>query len=358
MKEESTASETTAQGLFRRAPRFLAGGMDPNDFLKVIDQVSSWDDWVRGVEAYADERKHMAEKALASEKFISAGEYFIESGIYYHFAVLGYFEDMDRKYKLKKKSVETYALGFNYIIPPIRRFDIPYDGITMAAHLRLPQHAGNGPFPVVFLLPGVDSTKEEYFAFSEVLLKRGLATIAFEGLGQGETRFFRAMTADYEQSFSAALDFIQNIQEVDTNRIAVYGRSMGGHLAPRVAAHDPRVRALVSAGGIYEMTYWDGLSPITKDNFRHAWGYENFDDAREHAMNMSLEGIIPKITCPFLIVHSKNDKNFPAAGALRMKDEAQCEAELLIYKEGSHVADNIRYKYQRYVADWLNKQLQ
>ena len=40
-----------------------------------------------------------------------------------------------------------------------------------------------------------------------------------------------------------------------------------------------------------------------------------------------------------------------------MKNEAKCEAELLIYEEGSHVADNIRYKYQRYVADWLYKKL-
>ena len=215
----------------------------------------------------ANERKQLAEEAAAAERFLSAGEYFIESGIYYHFAVLGYFEDMDRKYRLKKKSVETYALGLNYISPPIKRSDIPYDGITMSAHLRLPTHAADGPFPVVLLLPGVDSTKEEYFVFSEVLLRRGLATLAFEGLGQGETRFFRAMTADYEQAFSTALDFLQNIQDVEISRIAVYGRSMGGHLAPRVAAHDSRVRAIVSAGGIYEMTYWDRLSPITKDNF-------------------------------------------------------------------------------------------
>jgi 2,6-dihydroxypseudooxynicotine hydrolase len=356
MKQESTAKETTAQGLFRRGPRFLAGGMDPNDFLKVIDKVNTWDDWVNGIQKYADERKNLGEQALANERYISAGEYFIESGIYYHFAVLGYFEDMDRKYALKKKSVETYALGFDYIIPPIRRIDIPYDDINMAAHLRIPQNNGNGPFPVVFLLPGVDSTKEEYFLFSEVLVKRGLATLAFEGLGQGETRQFRAMTADYEIAFSTALDFIQDIKEIDITSIAVYGRSMGGHLAPRVAAHDSRIKAVVSAGGIYEMTYWDGLSPITKDNFRHAWGYENVDDAREHAMNMTLDGIIPKISCPFLIVHSKNDKNFPAAGAIRMKDEAKCETELLIYEEGSHVADNIRYKYQRDVADWLCKQ--
>jgi dienelactone hydrolase len=352
---EQMSKETTADGLLRRGPRFLAGGMDPNDFFALIRTIKNWDDWTFGVGRYAEGREALAEEALENGRHLSAGEYLIEAGIYYHFAVLGYFEDMERKYAFKKRSVAAYQRGAELIDPPIRRIEIPYDGITMAGHLRLPK--GEGPFPLVILLPGVDSTKEEFFVFSSVLLSRGLATFAFEGPGQGETRFQRAMTADYEQAFSTMLDALQKTEDVDGNRIGVYGRSMGGHLAPRVAAADKRLKAAVSAGGIYEMSYWDGLSPITKDNFSHAWGYTDKQEARTHALNMSLEGIIPSIACPFLIVHSKNDKNFPAAGAQRMFDEAVCEKELKIYEEGSHVADNIRYKYQRYTADWLAEKL-
>jgi 2,6-dihydroxypseudooxynicotine hydrolase len=270
--------------------------------------------------------------------------------------MLGYFEDIDRKLELKKKSMETYARGLDFVIPPIKKLEIPYDGIKMAAHLRLPSEQGH--FPLIICLPGVDSTKEEYHAFTEVFLKRGLATLVLEGPGQGETWFSRVMTEDYEVGISTAIDYIETIPQIDTNKIAMYGRSMGGHLAPRVAARDSRLKAVVSAGGIYEMSYWDGLADSVKHNFRHAWGYETFEEARERAIQTTLEGIIPKIKCPFLIVHSRNDKSFPASGAERMKSEAKCETELLIYEEGTHVADNIRYKYQRYVSDWFLTKLQ
>ena len=343
------------RSLHTRAPRYFAGGMDPNDFMEVLKTAQCWDDWINGIAGYADERVQLAEEALAGGRSLSAGEYFIEAGIYYHFAVLSYFEDLDRKAEIKKKSAEAYARGASLLEFPITRLDIPYDGIKMAAHLRLPH--GQGPFPLVFLLPGVDSVKEEFFLFSEVLLKRGIATLAFEGPGQGETRAYRAMIK-YEEAFSAAFDYVAALPEIDENRIGLYGRSMGGHLAPRCAAHDKRLRAIVSAGGIYDMKYWDRLSDAIKGNFTHTWGFANFDEAREHAVNVcTLESIIPQVECPFLILHSDMDVSYPADGARRMKAEATCDAELLIYKEGTHVADNIRYKYQRYVADWLADKL-
>jgi dipeptidyl aminopeptidase/acylaminoacyl peptidase len=328
--------------------------MDPNDFYGVAEKVDTWDDWMNGVQALARERVQLAETSLPTSP-ISAGEYYIEAGIYYHFAQLGYFGDQERKLASKRLSIDTYRLGLEFDVPPIRPIQIPYDGILMAAHLRLP--AGDGPFPTVVLLPGVDSTKEEYHTFSGVLVKRGLATLAFEGPGQGETWFSRPMTEDYPAAFSAAIDYLEEIADVDSGRIGVYGRSMGGYLGPLCASTDHRVRALVSAGGIYEMSYWDRLAEGTRHNFRHAWGYSTMDEARERAFKMTLRDAIPRIECPFLIVHSGRDAAFPASGAQRMKDEATCEAELVMYMEGTHVCDNVRYKYQRFVADWLCRKL-
>ena len=175
-----------------RGPRMFAGGFDPNDFLKVIDEAKTWADRVKLVSAYADERVQPGEEALAVSRNLSAGEYFISAGLYYHYAQLSYSEDPESKAALKVKSQEAYKKGMGLVWPPLRRLDIPHEDYTMAAYLRLPE-IGAASYPMVFLLPGVDSVKEEYFAFSEVFLKRGIATLAFEGPGQGETRAFRAM---------------------------------------------------------------------------------------------------------------------------------------------------------------------
>lgn len=37
--------------------------------------------------------------------------------------------------------------------------------------------------------------------------------------------------------------------------MGLYGQSLGGYLAPRSAAHDPRVMACVASGGSYDRTF-------------------------------------------------------------------------------------------------------
>ena len=59
---------------------------------------------------------------------------------------------------------------------------IPYAGTGLPAYLRVP--AGTAPRPpVVIMVPGLDSTKEELQATAEYYLARGLATLAIDGPG-------------------------------------------------------------------------------------------------------------------------------------------------------------------------------
>ena len=74
---------------------------------------------------------------------------------------------------------------------------MPYEGITMAANLRRP--AGAARPPLVVLLPGLDSTKEEFFAWGNVFLTRGMATLSLDGPGQGETGLSSNIEPAYEE---------------------------------------------------------------------------------------------------------------------------------------------------------------
>lgn len=343
------------ENLWRRFPRYMAGGMDPNDFHRAVAEAETWDDWLKAVSVLADERIRLAEEALAKGNYLTAGEDFCEAGIYYHFAQLGYFVNDERKLATKLLSIDTYRRGIGHLAPPITRLEIPFDGVRLVANLRMP--AARGPFAAIILLPGVDSSKEEYQVFSEVLLHRGMATVALEGPGQGETWFSLKLSDDFERAISATIDHLQGLPSIDPDRIGIYGRSMGGYLAPRAAAFEPRIRAIVSAGGIYDLSYWDNLPEHVQHNFRHAWGYDDFSAAGERARSVSLQGLVGKIGCPMLIVHSGRDGAFPKSGGERMHAEAKCESALVIYDDGTHVCDNIRYKYQRFVADWFTEKL-
>jgi alpha-beta hydrolase superfamily lysophospholipase len=344
------------QNVSKRFPRYVAGGMDPNDFERILPLVDSWDRWLDLLRQFGDERVQLAEQATREGHRLTAAEAFVQAALYYHFGQLAYFENDVRKQQMRNLSVKTFQRGSGWIDPPVKRLEISYEGVRLVGHLRVPK--GFAKPGGVFLLPGVDSTKEEMHTFEKYFLDRGVATLAFEGPGQGETVDVLAMTEDYERALSVTIDFLEKeVHEIDATRLAVYGRSMGGHLAPRAAAFEPRIKAVISAGGIYDLSYWDKLPTGVKHNFRYAWRLKTLEEAARRARRVSLEGIVEKIQCPFLVLHSGQDATFPPEGARRMAKEARCPTQLVIYEEGTHVCDNITYKYRPLVADWTADQL-
>jgi 2,6-dihydroxypseudooxynicotine hydrolase len=87
--------------------------------------------------------------------------------------------------------------------------------------------------PLVLLLPGLDSTKEEFFYWEDVFLKRGMATLSLDGPGQGETGYTTHIRPDYEKAVTAVLDALEGRTDLDLKRIGAVGVSMGGYYAAR-----------------------------------------------------------------------------------------------------------------------------
>src|SRR5207247_673038 len=106
--------------------------------------------------------------------------------------------------------------------------------MTMVGNLRRPSPAGR--YPLVLLLPGLDSTKEEFFHWENVFLTRGLATLSLDGPGQGETGEKMPIRPDYEAAVTVALD-------------AVHGRLMPERQAERVVAQAPNATLVMYPEG-------------------------------------------------------------------------------------------------------------
>jgi alpha-beta hydrolase superfamily lysophospholipase len=340
--------------LIGRSSRYIVSGMDVGDLAVIIPQVHSWEDWRVKVCDYAQERLRLAEESRQAGHLRSAGEYYVAAAIYFHFAQLGYFEDDEKKYATAAQAHASHKKAFDLVDPPVRQLRISFRGAELIANVRIP--ASKDPVASVILLPGADSTKEEMITFESVLHARGMATVAFEGPGQGEVVQSLPLIEDYETAVTALMDALGTISSLDPDRIGLYGRSLGGFLAPRVAALEPRIAAVVSAGGFYAFK-WDDYSEQLKRFFCYCWGYRDLDEGAKRARRSTLSGLIQKISCPFLVVHSGKDPFFSEAEAVRMVSEAACDAMLKIYPEGTHVCDNIPYKYRPFVADWFADKL-
>ena len=70
---------------------------------------------------------------------------------------------------------------------------------------------GKWTFIGAVLLPGLDSTKEEFFQWENVFLARGMATLSLDGPGQGEAGLSTRIEPAYEKAVAAALDQIDRV---------------------------------------------------------------------------------------------------------------------------------------------------
>jgi pimeloyl-ACP methyl ester carboxylesterase len=332
------------------APRFVSQGVDFNDFQRVTAGIEAWPQWLPAWVANGDMHAELAREAEASGRTRTAGEAWNRAALSYHFAKFVWMVDMDKWREAADKAVAALRDVHRLLDPAAERVEIPFEGTTMYANLRRPP--GVQDPPLAMLLPGLDSTKEEFWEWENVFLARGLATLSLDGPGQGETGYTTHIHPNYEVGVRVALDHL-----AWPGPVGLAGVSLGGYYAPRAAAFEPRVRAAVGVSGAYSFgEVWDKRPSLTKETFQHHSGAASVEEAREKAFELSLEGVAEQIRQPLLVIAGKNDRLVLWQESKKIADEAP-NSTWVLFEEGNHVCNNIPYKYRPLAADWLREQI-
>jgi pimeloyl-ACP methyl ester carboxylesterase len=337
------------------APRMVAQGVDYNDFVRTTSAVERWEDWLDAWVRTGDVHAHLAQEAESRGRRVTAGEAWVRAALCYHFAKFVWTLDEVRYRETTLRAVEALRSAHRHLDPTARRLEVPFEGAMLFANLRRP--VGVLRPPLVVLVPGLDSTKEEFFHWENTFLARGMATVSVDGPGQGETGFHTHIRADYEVAVRALLDRLEEDAEVDTERVGAVGVSLGAYYAPRAAAFEPRIRAVAAIGGPYNFgAAWERLPNLTRETFRYHAGAQDEEEARRRALELDLGPVLPQLRQPLLVVFGQQDLLFPWQDAERVAREAH-RGEFVLYPEGNHVCNNIPYKYRPLVADWMAEQL-
>jgi 2,6-dihydroxypseudooxynicotine hydrolase len=336
--------------------RFVANGVALTDFEDVTRSISSYDEWCAAWSKKAAVHESLGREAMGKKKFLTAGEMFQRAGVYYHFANFLFVQDQTQMKAAHKKAVECKQAALPYLRPPGERVEIPYQGKKLAGILRKPD--GIKKPPVVVMAVGLDSTKEEGDAYEQPFHPRGMATLMFDGPGQGEGQYDFTIRGDYEVPVKAVIDYIETRDDLDKNRVGMWGVSLGGYYAPRAAAFEKRIKACIALGGPFDWgAAWDNLPDLTRLAFRVRSGAKDEAEAKKNAHTLSLEGIAGNITCPIYIVNGRHDRIVPAADAERLAREVKSKAELVMVEDGNHIANNRAYRWRSQSADWMAEQL-
>ena len=234
-----------------------------------------------------------------------------------------------------------------------------------------------------------------YFAPAVAASRRGYHGLLFDGPGQGAMLYEHGvpLRPDWETVVAAVVDFALAQPLVDPRRIALSGSSLGGHLAPRAAAGEHRIAALIADPGTWSIA--DGFraafrrmfglpaeavrdlgaldqaiidradAAIRQDRELHwkvvqrgFWvhGVDTLRDYLAAAERFTMEGRAALIRCPTLITQAEDD----ALEAGAFLEALRCPKTLLRFTAaegaGGHCEMQNRSLLNRRALDWLDEQ--
>jgi 2,6-dihydroxypseudooxynicotine hydrolase len=325
--------------------------MDYSDFVRTSGEVERWEDWLDAFAALGDRHVRRAEESETHARRVSAGEAWLHAAVAYHFAKFVWVLDAGRAREVADRAVAAIYAAHHHLDPSAERVEAPLDGGTVVGNLRRPWYDDDPP--LVLLIPGLDSTKEEFWRLENVFLARGMAVLSLDGPGQGEGGYTLPIRHDYEAAATAMLDALDG----RFDRVGALGVSLGGYYAPRAATFEPRIRAVAGISGAFNFgALWDSLPELTRETFVNKSGASDDADGRARALTLDLEGVLDQLEAPALFVTGKRDRLIPWESTAMQANLAP-RGEFVLLEEGNHVCANIPYITRPLVADWLREQL-
>lgn len=382
------------------------GGADIGECLSTAARITEGDtdSWYAEWYATAERIRGIAEESMAGGHTVSAGEAYLRAATYYAMAEFYLHGDPSdpRIRESSAKGRDCFAQSASLSVTPIEPVSIPYEDTTLPGYFYKVDDSGT-PRPTLILQTGFDGTQEELYCQGAVAaVRRGYNCLTFEGPGQGEVIREQGIPFryDWEAVIVPVVDYALSRPEVDPGKVALMGISLGGYLAPRAAAFEPRLAALIADGGVYQPWY-PAFNAIAQ-NYPPANGTadglldsvradpEDFDAAAQEMMGesiqlnwylgngmftfgvdkpsqfilafseFSMEGVADRIACPTLVIDSDNDEGMKGE-AEKLYDALVCPKEFMLFtaEEGAglHCQMGAMLLAHQRIFDWLDETL-
>ena len=353
------AEQASKTDIFFRISRAAIGtNVDYSETQRILADITGFHTWYDAWAKSAERFLALAQEAERRNRTITAGENFLRAALLYHFAQLFTRPEDHRRSEGQEKRVAYYRKACPYLLPSVEQVWVDFGDRRLPGYFRPAIDVENPP--VVLMMPGANSVKEELHHWALEFNQRGLATLAFDGPGQGEVSVRNGgipmRLETYHQAVTAIIDYLATREDVDNARIVAWGQSTGGQLAIRAAAHDKRIHGVVSLGGSYD--YRLEITPTTPadvwEEARDLYGFDTFAQAKDYVLEKgSLESIAEKVTCPLLLIHGELDNIVALEEIQLIQQETEGKTDLLAYKNGNHSVCNYNLEMRAAMADWV-----
>ncbi len=259
------------------------------------------------------------------------------------------------------------------------------------------------PLPALIICHGALEFKENFFELSEYLVKRGIAVLAIDMHGHGESggERFHVNMSEWVADIQAAIIFLESRVEVDSNRIGAFGFSSGGTAVLEAGIVGVRLKVIITLDGTVRNTLscvetlgFQLLNlvgkvkrALTKQDLRLSLAKmtQTITVASDPEVNNAfisdqrlIEGYsafplpgaaqcffvdtlqrVGSIAVPTLVLHGQEDKVDPPETARLLYDALTCEKRLEIIPGSGHVGhrDKQKDRVMELTAEWALRHL-
>ncbi|MFI0451567.1 alpha/beta hydrolase family protein [Actinomadura sp. 6N118] len=318
--------------------RATGAGLDAHEYQRVTGELADLNQWGEALMRTARAHLTRAEQAATA---ISAGEHYQVAARWFHFATLGPQATVTAEVDAGAAVEADAAMGLalKLLEPHARRIEGP----GFAGWLRGPADAA----ATVVVVPGLDSSKEEFHDVITALLLRGLAVFAMDGPGQGVLAASSTVRSDYHRVTAQVIDAL------GVERVGLIGLSLGGYYVAESAAREPRVAAAATVSGPFRLD-WDVLPPpVRQILIQRAGGQEA---GRNFVRQVDLSALAAQITCPLLVVDGGLDV-IPGVTNGETLARLAPRGEYVFIAHGDHLLGNARPDWLAATTDWISEQL-
>jgi dienelactone hydrolase len=365
---------------------------DFGEVIATVQRIKEGDgvSWMREWTKTGDHLQGVAEQFLKDGHVVSARATFTRASNYYRQADFFLHETAEQRGEAavsSNKAVACFQRGLEFFSGRLSFERVSYEGTTLPTYFWT-ANANVRDAPTLIVHSGFDGTAEEVLLwFGQDGIERGYNIISLEGPGQGSVirNTGLGFRHDWENVVSPVIDHYIGRPEVDPKRIALLGHSIGGYLAPRAAAFEPRIAACVANDGVFNLNQalhrmmdWDAgdddewnriaFDRIKADLALRWWivdgmwkfGARTPRDILHQTVQYDLSGCVKNIRCHMLVMKAEKDHMFPRQPE-QLYSKLDCPKHLLEfnneYGAGEHTHVGAVGMSNAFIYNWLDRAL-
>jgi len=345
----------------------------------LLSWVREWNKTASLVEAEAEEYLKNGQKISAMEAFLRASNYYRSAEFY------GFFSDPSRKENWIKS---RYCLQESAKLSStnLEVLNIPFEEMNLIGYFLSSDNRIDTPKPTLIMMTGFDGTSEELYPLGLSVVKRGYNALIFEGPGQaGPSHLYpeKHFRPDYEVPVKKIVDYALSRNDVDEDKLALLGLSLGGYFVSRTIIFEKRIKACIVDTPILDFyAYFSNFPGIMQlieideedyknifpdyplvqwsvETFQKRYGPKSFKEVLEIMKKFTIVELVDGITCPTLTLVGAGEGEEARNQAMQFYESVSGQKDIHVFsvEEGADAHCQVANSSLMLAVmfDWLDK---